>query len=198
MTHDRVRWALAGWLILACMFAAVLWRDDSGAEEQHLRAQFRLEPGTDFAAFDVTRPSFKENVYEIEGIVRFDEAQFDRYHQAASFGGRWDVAPLTLDGLDFPGTFANPAARWQSLGQAHHFAFGSLSYDESQRVTQGSVLCFQLVVPHAGTPPSEGFRPCRPGGADGERGYVVQGLLDPQTRSLHMLIRRYGPWPRAG
>jgi hypothetical protein len=194
MTRDRLTWLLAGGLVIAGALSAFWFRAPTEAEEQHLRTQFHLQPDVELTDIRVSRPSLKQNIYEIQGIVRFDPNQYARYtnnmHKSV-----WTSRTLFLNG-ESHGSAGVRLTPWQGLDQRQFFSFGSLSSHEVQRTTEGAALCFRMLSPvSAQAPQNDMVRPCRPSGAADERGYVVQGLLDTNSRTLHMLIRRYGPWP---
>ncbi|MCL9998225.1 MAG: hypothetical protein NBV68_02490 [Erythrobacter sp.] len=193
---DKRAWILACGIILVGLLAVPWLRTPRAAEEQLLRAQFQLPADVAFADSKVERPSIKKNAYNLEGIARFDAEQFGQYRKTISVGAPWTIAPLSLEGVAFPGQPGTDTIRWRSQAEHQFMSFGNLSEDEVWQATRGLTLCYKVMAsPSADAPPSDRVRPCRPGGNVTERGYLVQGLLDPDTRTLHILVRRIGRWP---
>lgn len=194
--NNRWQWIVALALIFGGLLVSPFLRAPGDAEQAMLRAQFHLPGEIAFTQTRIKRHSLKTNSYELEGVVRFSSEAFSRYQQQITAEMPWTVPALTLDGHTTAGSTGDPDARWQPFDRLQTVPFGNLNSDEFQQTTNGLAICYGIVVASAeGVPPSDGVRPCRTLGSIGEHGYVVQGVLDADTRTLFLIIRRYGEWP---
>ena len=189
------QWIIALALIFGGLLVSPLLRTPDDAEQAILRAQFHLPSEIAFTETRIKRPSLKDNSYELEGVVRLSSEAFARYRREITAGTPWSIPALTLDGHTTIGSNGDPDARWQSFDRLRMVPFGNLNYDESQRTTDGMAICYRLALAtDEGTLSSDGVRSCRAPDTAGERGYLVQGVLDANTRTLFLIIRRYGEW----
>lgn len=190
------QWIVALAVICAGMIALPFLRTQSDDEQALLRVQFHLPREIAFSEIRIKRPSLKENIYEVEGNVRLSDDEYTRYRRQITAQAPWTVPALTLDGLNSVGAADDPDARWQPLDRGRTVPFGSLNYDEFQRTTDGLAVCYTAALATAErSGGGNGVRPCRTDLSPGERGYLVQGVLDADTRNLFLIIRRYGDWP---
>lgn len=163
------------------------------AEVEQLRIQFNLPQTAVIDPVDVQRPSLKENIFEIEGIVRFDERQFHEYLQSIRRSDGSPLRPVLIEGKSYGGSVAATTARWREMSGSQLRAWGSLSDDAAQMVKRGMAFCYVLVSPSKATDPDQfAARSCDDDTIVSNPAIVVQGLLDGDTRMLHMLIRRVG------
>ena len=189
-------WIFALGLVCAGLIASRFLKTPADQEQATLRAQFHLPSEFAFAETRIKRPTLKDNSYELEGVVRLSNDEYARYRRQITAKTSWAVPALTLDGQTTIGSTGDPDALWQPLDRRRTVSFGNLNYDEFQRTTDGLAICYKAALATTeGSTPGDGVLPCLSGGTRGERGYLVQGVLDDDTRTMFLIIRRYGDWP---
>ena len=159
-------------------------------EKETLRSQFRLPPDV---AIPKVRISRKERLAEpspIEGIAQFSDAQLDAYMTTLSNPDVWRPRPIHYGGAAFEGVYSPDALRWTDLPGERQLGWGALSWKEAQPVRKGSLLCF-VVHEVAGTDrrPSLRADACAAAERTTGRAVFVQGLIDFERRTLHMIVR---------
>ena len=189
-----VRWLRKGWpvVLLGAGFFLLLARMGApqDAEKETLRSQFRLPPEVALTKVRVDRKKRAPFPPDLEGCVVFSEAEFRDYVRTLDDPGVWKPVPLPHGGRVFAGPYSADALRWGPLSGARQLAWGSLSWRQAQEVRRGRLLCF--AVEFLG---DEGGKAAYRGVAARElagrqvTAVFVQGLLDEDRRTLHMLIR---------
>lgn len=155
-------------------------------EIEVLRSQFRLPDDVALDDVRVNRKTRPANPPRIEGIATFTEPQLRAY--LASFGDAvtWRPRPIDYDGQVFSGPYATDALDWQPLDRQAWKGWGSLSARATEDVRKGHQLCYE-VRPAAADGTIRGTRCSPPPGPEAPVVFV-QGLLDEETRTLHMMV----------
>jgi hypothetical protein len=166
----------------------------SSTEKQQLRAQFHLPDGVALAEVSVDRSSTKPFPAPIEGVVKFTDAEFSAYAARLDDANDWKPIPITYAGTEYDGPFADDTLVWRNLDGARQIAWGELSWAAAQKARNGRLLCFAVRESgsNAGKPVFRG-EPCPPPNTPSVNAVFVQGLLDFDTKELHMLIRQTRP-----
>lgn len=181
--------AVAGFYMILKMIGA-----PSGIEKQQLRAQFHIPDNVALTKVEVNRSKTKLFPADIEGVVHFAEPQFRTYLARLDDPKVWQPVPLLHGGTKFDGSYAPDALVWrdiQGTRGGRHVSFGNLSAQQAQNARDGRELCFVLREDRSGVG-SSAFRgeACGTHGAGSSKAAYVKGLLDFDTRTLHMLIRQ--------
>jgi hypothetical protein len=184
-------------LVLVVGFHAWLARIGApqDAEKEALRRQFRLPPEVALTKVRVDRKPRGSFAPDVEGIVVFSEAQFREYVGTLDDPAVWKPVPLVHGGRVFAGPYSADALRWEPLPGRHRIAWVSLSWKQAQEAKHGRHLCF--AVQHVEGGEGEGTYRGLAGWEVGETrmtAVYVQGLIDYDRKTLHMLIRgKRGP-----
>ncbi len=188
-------WSMREWGAILCVACFLLVLAKIGApsagERQQLRTQFRLPDGVALTEVHINRSNTKPFPAPIEGFVRFTDAQFRDYVTGLSDRKLWRPVPLSFGGTEYFGPYAADTLIWKSLAGARQLGWGSLSWKQAQQARNGMLLCF--AVRDDGTRAGETtFRgePCPLPNTTSAKGVYAQGLLDFDTKELHMLIRQ--------
>lgn len=185
-------WSMLEWgailIVAGFLFVLASIGAPSAGEKQQLRTQFHLPDDVALTEVHIDRSSAKPFPAPIEGLVRFTEAQFHQYVASLSDRNIWKPAPISFGGAEFHGPYAPDALAWRDLNGARQLGWGSLSWKQAQNARNGVLLCFAVREDEN----SAAFRgePCPPPNAPVVRAVYAQGLLDFETRELHMLIRQ--------
>ena len=186
---DIRSWTLGEWgaiLAIAGFFAFLkMLGSPTGVERQQLRAQFHLPGDVLLTKVYVNRSKAKPFPAAVEGYVQFGEAEFQKYIATLDDPRVWQPVPIIHGGTEFYGKYSADALIWTPIENVPPMSWGSLSWKQAQESRNGRVLCFALKETGAGTGVFHGER-CRAGSA-GKSAYV-KGLIDYDTRTLHMLI----------
>lgn len=186
---DIRNWTLAQWgavLAVACLLAALkMLGSPSDAEKQQLRAQFHLPANVALTKVSVNSSKTKPFPAAIEGYVHFSEPEFQAYVAKLDDLRVWQPLPIVHGGTEFNGTYSSDALTWRDIRDSQPLSWGSLSWKQAQDARNGRLLCFALTETGSGTGVFHGER-CRTGSV-GKSAYV-KGLIDYDTRTLHMLI----------
>lgn len=181
--------AVAGFYMILKMIGA-----PSGIEKQQLRGQFHIPDNIALTMVEVNRSKAKPFPADIEGIVHFAEPQFRAYLTRLDDPTVWQPVPLLHGGMQFDGSYAPDALVWRDIQSARLVSFGNLSAQQAQNARNGRELCFLLREERSGVG-SRAFRgeACGTRGAGSLKAAYVKGLLDFDTRTLHMLIGQTRP-----
>lgn len=186
---DIRRWTIGEWgAILAIAFFFALLKmlgSPTDVEQQQLRAQFRLPGDIPLTKVYVNRSKTKPFPAAVESYLQFSEAEFQKYVATLDDPRVWQPVPITHGGTQFHGEYSSDALIWTPIRSSPPMSWGSLSWKQAQEARNGRVLCFALTETGAGTGVFHGER-CRTGSA-GKSAYV-KGLIDYDTRTLHMLV----------
>ena len=176
--------AIGGFLVALKILGA-----PSAIEKQQLRSQFRLPEDVALSQVYVRRSSSKPFPADIEGIVQFSEMQFRKYISHLSDPDIWRPIPIVHGGNSFHGPYERNALAWRDLVGVRPLAWGSLSGQQAQSARNGLYICFSV------RDDGSGYRgvQCPGPGSTTVRAAIVQGLLDFDTFTLHMLIRQTRP-----
>ncbi len=195
-------WSLREWVAILTFAGFLLILKVVGApsvlEEQQLRGQFRLPDSVALTKIYIGRSKAKALPGDIEGFVQFTDTQFRRYVATLDDANIWRPLPIVHGGTEFYGPYSPEALLWRDMRGAIQLAWGSLSWKQAQEVRSGRLLCFAMRGDDGGgrKMPVHG-EPCPPPNTPTVKAVYVQGLLDFDTRTLHMLIRQTHP-RRAG
>lgn len=186
---DFRNWTLGQWgaiLAVVCFLAVLkMVGSPSDTEKEQLRAQFHLPANVALTKVYVDRSKTKPFPAAIEGYVHFSEPEFQKYVATLDDQRVWQPVPIVHGGTAFLGTYAPDALTWADIRASQPLSWGSLSSKQAQDARNGRLLCFALTETGSGTGVFHGER-CRTGSA-GKSAYV-KGLIDYDTRTLHMLI----------
>jgi len=186
---DLRNWTLGRWsavLAVACFLAVLkMVGSPSDTEKQQLRAQFHLPAHVTLTKVYVNRSKTKPFPAAIEGYVHFSESEFQKYVAELDDPRVWQPVPIVHGGTEFHGTYASDALTWREIRDSQPLSWGTLSSKQTQEARNGRQFCFALTETGSGTGVFHGEL-CRTGSA-GKSAYV-KGLIDYDTRTLHMLI----------
>lgn len=196
---------------------AVVWLlsdgERSSRAEEILRTQFHIPESAEFTK---SRHPRKGSAYRIEGIVEFTEAQYAAYISKLDDPEIWKAQSYTFGWTTIDPPFAPGALAWNEL-PAVYFAgataprFGYLSKDVATNVESGRAFCLALRFPRGQRKASwtrrvrkgdEHLWPvetpaaldhfngvaCNQLGRNEMPQYILYGVLDAKTRTLHMII----------
>jgi hypothetical protein len=191
MLADRLdmRWLIA--LGVASFYVVLAMSGaPSAGERAALREQFHLPPDVSLSEVRVIRKNRLASPPAIEGVVRFSETQFRDYVRCLDDPKIWKPAPLPYDGLAFDGPYSPEAIVWRDLPGKWRIAWGSLSWKQAQEARNGKLLCF-AVRQEGGEGASASFHgyPCSEAVGTAMTAVFVQGLIDFDSKTLHMIVR---------
>lgn len=161
-------------------------------EIETLRRQFRLPPDVPLAAVRVNRESRLVSSSRIEGVAKLSEPQFRSYVAGLGKAFVWKPLPIDLDGRVFFGAYDSSAFDWELLDRRSWKGWGGLSSQAVESIRSGYQLCFEVSA--NGERGAMGGRRCSPPPGPTAPAVFVQGLLDDQTRTLHMQV--WGNWTK--
>lgn len=203
-----------GVLVLIGVAMIYGWQSSHAETERLFRAQFHIP---DDVAFAETRYPRRGSANGLEAIVQFDQKQFAAYMARLDDPRIWKPALPDLPGPAAEPPYSPRALRWAKLpGPAlagnRRVRWGNLSRDQVYMVKNGRAFCLALRQP-AGKRKSD-WSYAAPKGYDdrfpldtpahldrynalacSELGRserpraLVQGVLDFDTRTLHMIVR---------
>jgi hypothetical protein len=189
-----MQWAKKHWFGILAVAAFLLTLAaigaPSAAEKEILRSQFHLPPDVALAEIAVDRKKRAPFPADIEGVAQFSSAQFRDYLARLDDPDLWRPQPFRYDGVTFGGAYSPNALLWKDLQGARQLAWGHLSERRARMARSGRLLCF--AVQHFDV---QEAAPSLRGGAcseiDGKapKTVYVQGLIDYEARTLHMLVR---------
>ncbi len=186
-------WSWAVWATIFgfCVLFALLKLTSapSSNERQQLRTQFHLPDDVMLSRIFRNSSKYKTFPAPIESYAQLSEAQFGRYVAEITSPNVWRPSPIMHGGTEFHGPYAPDALVWRDLKSARLVAWGGLSEDQAQNARNGLAICFTVRDDGNGY---RGMR-CPEAGSPTVRAAIVQGLLDFDTRTLHMLIRQTRP-----
>jgi hypothetical protein len=176
------------------IFLFALEADNNDQQKAILRDQFHL-PAT--IAFSDFKPSSKKNSTRLQGSVRFSEREYQSYVASFADPNIWRAVPLRYRGVTAIGEYSRDAFRWSDTKPPLRFGSDGMArfgiYEDPRLDQVENALHFCYAVVRSQTAP-----------ADAEPGYaavscgelepradpaaVVQGVLDPTTRTLYMRI----------
>lgn len=188
------QWSPAILLVIAFYAALALIGAPSTDEKETLRNQFHLPPEVSFSELRVDRKSRLASPMAIEGVVRFSEAQFRDYARRLNDPGLWRPLPIKYDGVAFQGPYSPDALKWEDLPGKRRIGWGSLSWKQAQEARNGKLLCF-AVRQVGGDEATASFRgeTCSDVSMTKARMVLVQGLIDADNKTLHMIVRGIRP-----
>lgn len=190
----RAYLAVLFWLV----FLIGLWimgRTPNQAEINILRQQFHLSEDVNFKWGRLKRNALTEQTPKLEAYVKFSEEEFRAYQQNLNNPDLWQPQPIVYDGLVVNGSYAPDALSWDKEQAGRMMPWGSLSWKQARDASHAKTLCFAMrypgtngaaIAPYDAAPCSEHTRKLGPQ-------IIVQGLLDEDNRTLHMLVRGVRP-----
>lgn len=188
-------WSMREWgailIVAGFLFVLAIIGAPSTGEKQMLRTQFHLPGDVALTEVHIDRSSAKPFPAPVEGLVRFTDAQFHQYVARLGDKSIWKPVPMSFGGAEFHGPYAADALVWRDLNGARQLGWGSLSWKQAQNARHGVLLCF--AVREDGNSAAFRGEPCPPPNSPIVKGVYAQGLLDFETKELHMLIRRTRP-----
>lgn len=188
-------WSWATWVAIlgVCVFLAALkiMSAPSDTQKQQLRTQFHLPDDVALSRVYVANAKNHPPPAPIEGYAQLSEAQLRKYVADIASPNVWRPSPIMHGGTEFHGPYAADALVWRDLNSnsPRNVPWGSVSYDQAQNARNGLFICFTVRDDGAGY---RGMR-CPEAGSPIVRAAIVQGFLDFDTRTLHMLIRQTRP-----
>lgn len=184
----------AGILLGASVVLAVVASSDTSSERALVREQFHLGSDVRFEAFRRSKANWLVQPRQIEAIARFNEHQFEDYAHRLPDPALWHPVPLRYEGRTFQGASVDDAFRWRPADASHTYAWSSLSARRVQDVRgRAEEFCVEWRQnSEGGNEAASQAYPCRdpnlPAQHSGDVA-IIQGFLDHETRSLHMVIR---------
>lgn len=191
----NIKKGMAGACALAILvwaaFYAFLWFEADARRTSAagmIRQHFHLPSSATAARVLVTNKNPWVNPPTIEAIFAFPEAAYRDWTSQLENPAIWSPQSLAYDGAVFDGVWAPDALRWTGRDQNRELSWGSLSARHAQTVRNGRLLCFAIHRPsERGQQHTPAALPCS--AIANASAVYVQGLLDPEARKLHMLIR---------
>ncbi len=207
------RWGVG---IIAAFILTVMWSCQASHTEVEriFRAQFHIPDGVSFAE---TRYPSRGTANQLEAIVRFSKSQFADYIARLDDPRVWLPVPLDYRGLGLNPPYSPSALKWTELPGApsagnRRVRWGHLSREEIYKARNGRAFCLALRQPpgkrrsdwwyeapkgHEHRFPLEtpsrldryNAVGCAELGRSERPATLIQGLIDVDTRSLHMIIR---------
>lgn len=168
---------------------------DKAARLDFLRQQFRLPDGVAFSDYrNISKSSVA--LPRVEAIVRFSPEQFRAYVSELDDPRVWRPGHLSPGGgTEIP--VSSEALRWSDM-QGSNVAndlpggWGDLSREQVSQIRNGKVLCFTLTMtrPDSGAESEShyGTKACSNIGPTDQLGAYILGVLDLDTRTLHMIV----------
>jgi hypothetical protein len=166
-------------------------------ETNILMQQFHLSEGKKIETGRYKRRdlAWRANPLTIDGYVDFSEEEFRAYQASLNNTDFWKSQPIEYDGHVFTGSYAPNALNWVEKQSGFTFDWGRVSYNQVQYVKNAKVFCF--VMPYPGTDGAAiapyDAAPCSERTHELDANIIVQGLLDEDNRTLHMLVRGRRP-----
>lgn len=188
------QWARKWWFGVLAVAAFLLTLAATGApstaEKELLRSQFHLPPDVALAEIVVDRKKHAPFPADIEGVAHFSSAQFRDYLALLDDPDVWRPQPFHYGGVTFAGPASPNAFLWKDLKGARQLAWGRLSERRAGIARSGKLLCFAVEhVDEREAAPSLRGGACSEIDGKAPKTVYVQGLIDHEARTLHMLVR---------
>jgi|GEM_PF-4656635 hypothetical protein len=165
------------------------------AETDILLQQFHLPKEIKFEGLRVNRKDRLVNPPTIEAYVEFSEAEFRLYQAGLNNPDLWQSQPINYDGQLFTGSYAPDALSWDEKHTGQMMSWGAVSWKQAQDAKNAKIFCFAMRYPEANgaaIAPFDAAR-CSEQIQKLDALIIVQGLLDEDNRTLHMLVRGVRP-----
>ena len=188
------QWARKQWFGILAVAALLLTLAaigaPSAAEKELLRSQFHLPPDVALAEIAVDRKKHAPFPADIEGVAQFSSAQFRDYLARLDDPDVWRPQPFRYDGVTFGGPYSPNALLWKDLQGARQLAWGRLSERRARMARSGKLVCFAVQhLDEQEAAPSQRGGACSEIDGKAPKTVYVQGLIDYEARTLHMLVR---------
>lgn len=205
------------WIVVAVLIWAVT-SGMSGYKEKPAKdmlvSQFHLPNSIEFTEIRAPR---RGTANHIEGIVQFTEAQMATYRAQFADRNVWKPVEFELNRREFTSPYSSRALKWHALPKpifagTKRVRWGNLARDKVRSVKRGRALCIALRVKQ-GSRQAKRWREAPKGyedrfplktpsnldkfnavhcaelGRSENPAAFILGLLDFETRNLHMIIR---------
>lgn len=161
------------------------------AEANILIQQFHLPKDIEFGRVLINRKNPFARPPEIEAYVRLSETEFRAYQADLNNPDLWQSQPIHYDKQVFTGSYAPDALSWRDNLVGRTMEWGTVSRKQAQDAKRARILCFAMRYPGTNSAAIAPYdaEPCSERTRELEAVIIVQGLLDEDNRTLHMLVR---------
>jgi hypothetical protein len=190
---DRNKIIVAAAAFIVFLFA-LRWETIEG-QKAILRDQFHLTSSMSFVSFE--SGSRKLRYPGLQGTVRFSESEYRGYIAAFANANTWKAKPLRYRGVTTIGHYSPDALQWRDTKPPLRFGSDGLAdwgiYADSRLNELADALHFCYAVklsPTSATASAPTYAAVSCWELDSREDpiAVVQGMLDPETRTLYMRI----------
>lgn len=183
-------------VVIAAFFIilfALGWMDRE-QQKATLRDQFHLPATLNFAVF---KPKNKNNSEPLQGAVRFSESEYHSYIASFANTNIWKNTPLRDRRVTMIGLYSPEALQWSETKPPLRFGsdgladFGIYEDPKLNQLDNALHFCYAVIrskTSPAASAPTYAAVSCWELDAREDPSVVVQGVLDPETRTLYMRI----------
>lgn len=182
-------------VLLLFFFVLKIMGAPKQAEINILIQQFHLPKDIKLERVLISRREVSVNPPQIEAYVMLSETEFRTYQEGLNNLDLWRSQPIDYDGQVFIGSYAPDALSWNEKRVGRMMEWGQVSWKQAQDAKRARILCFAMRYPGANSAAIAPYdaAPCSERTRELEAVIIVQGLLDEDNRTLHMLVRGVRP-----